>query len=134
MLPRTRVTEITSKTSRLERPRTALVGFRVNRPGLGLELTVTTLADAVCSAEKSFLSELRSSNSMPVVHALAEAQDLYDFLKTLLNEDLMPLQHCMENYSDELLRSDTIFALMEVQRLFKVVRPRGRTGRGSRSM
>ena len=122
----------TSASHTKPRERASIAGhFRVVA---GAPLKVKTLADAVQSAEKSFLSELRSWNSMPVVHAIAEAKDLYDFLKTLLNEDLMPLQDCMESYSDELLRADTIFALMDVQRLFKVVRPRGsRTGLGSGS-
>eukprot|EP00435_Cladocopium_sp_Y103_P034253 s610_g8.t2 len=84
-----------------------------------LNLSLNDVALAVASADNLLLSELRAANCIPVSRALAEAKDLYEFLKDLLDEDLLPLQESMETHSDELLRPDTIFALLEVQRFFK---------------
>eukprot|EP00434_Breviolum_minutum_P031940 symbB.v1.2.028246.t1/scaffold2978.1/size66007/3 len=74
-------------------------------------LCVCYVATAVADADRHVLAKLETANCLPIVRALAGAKELYDFLKNLLDEDLSPLQDSIESYSDELLRSDTIFAL-----------------------
>ena len=63
-------------------------------------LPLNDVALAVATADNLLLSELRAANCIPVARALAEAKDLYEFLKDLLDEDLLPLQESMETHSD----------------------------------
>ncbi|CAJ1333582.1 unnamed protein product [Effrenium voratum] len=92
-------------------------------------LTVQQVADAVRQADDEVLSPLQKCGNLKLVRALAEAAELYDFVKPLLSEDLMPLHDSVETHSDELLRADTVFALLDVQSFFRALRRAG-TRRG----
>ncbi|CAE8620350.1 unnamed protein product [Polarella glacialis] len=80
--------------------------------------SIGEVAQAVRQAEISSLHALRSEPaSVAVAHALADAKELVAFLQPLLKDDLRPLHDAVEEHSDELIRSDTVFALLDVQRL-----------------
>lgn len=61
---------------------------------------VCHVATAVADADRHVLAKLETANCLPIVRALAGAKELYDFLKNLLDEDLLPLQDSIESYSD----------------------------------
>ena len=66
-----------------------------------LGLRVTDVAQAVANIESLVLSQLKRNDCTPVVRALAEAKDVYEFLDSLPeSEDLMHLQDSVETYSD----------------------------------
>ncbi|CAK9022218.1 E3 ubiquitin-protein ligase, partial [Durusdinium trenchii] len=97
---------------------------KISVPG-AYRIPVTSLAKSVEDADV-VLGKLATKvvgpaagGCIPIARNLAEAKDLYEFLKSLLDEDLLQLQDSMESHSDELLRMDTIFALDDVRRLFK---------------
>ena len=81
--------------------------------------TVSAVSDVVRKAEAEVLSKLRHRRIDDIVRALADAKELFAFLRPLLNEDLLPLQDAVEEHSDELIRADTIFALLDIQRFFR---------------
>ena len=83
--------------------------------------TVSAVAEQVQSAEDHILLKLREGGRDDIVRALADAKELYAFLRPLLQEDLMPLQDAVEEHSDELIRADTIFALLDMQRFFRIL-------------
>ena len=83
--------------------------------------TVSAVAEQVQLAEDHILLKLREGGADDIVRALSDAKELYGFLRPLLNEDLMPLQDAVEEHSDELIRADTIFALLDMQRFFRLL-------------
>ncbi|CAE7823647.1 RNF213 [Symbiodinium sp. CCMP2592] len=83
--------------------------------------TVSAVAEQVQLAEDHILLKLREGGTDDIVRALSDAKELDGFLRPLLKEDLMPLQDAVEEHSDELIRADTIFALLDMQRFFRLL-------------
>ena len=65
------------------------------------KILLKEVVNAVETAEKLVLSQMNSTKCTPVLRALAEAKDIYEFLESLPeDEDLMHLQDSVETYSD----------------------------------
>ena len=79
-------------------------------------------ASLVCEAVRkaaSVLFAIRGNGMDDILRALADAAELYNFLKPMLEEDLRPLQDAVEENSNAFIRPDTIVALVDIQRLFR---------------